>query len=288
VVGDLTDRASLARAVDGCELVIHSAAMVSDWGTVEEIRATNTVASADLGVYAARAGVRRFLQISTTDVYGYPGGRDVTEDFVADGFANWYSQTKRDAETLLRRIAQETGMEVVFLRPASVYGPRSTDVVGELATALKGGYLPLIDGGRAVAGLVYVDNVVDAVAAVMSHPAAAGQAYNVTDGLDVTWARFLADIAEGIGCGPPRLKLPFGVALGVGIALEEGYRRLRKLTGVHTAPLLSRQAVQVLALDQDFSHAKLTSQLRWHPRVGYAPGLAATVDWLCDDYFAAA
>ncbi len=286
VRGDLVDPASLERAVAGCELVIHGAAMVSDWGTVAEIRAANATATAVLARAAARAGVRRFVQLSTTDVYGNPGGHGVGEDCIGSGFANWYSETKREAETALRRVSAETGMELVLLRPASVYGPGSRDVVGELATALRGGYLPLIGGGRAVAGLVYVDNVVDAVLAVLAAPAAVGEAFNVTDELSVTWREFLDDLALGLGCHPPQIRLAPRLALGLGVGLEEGYRGLRRLTGVHAAPLLSRQAVQVLAVDQDFSSAKLRSVMGWSPRVGYAAGLAATLDWLRDDYFA--
>jgi nucleoside-diphosphate-sugar epimerase len=283
VRGDLTDHDSLARAVTGCEQVVHCAAMVSDWGTVEEIRAANATASAELGAAAARAGVRRFIHLSTTDVYGNPGGRTVREEYVPGGFANWYAQTKREAEAALERISAETGMELVILRPATVYGPGSTDVVGELATALRGGYLPLIGGGRAVAGLVYVDNLVDAVQLALSRPEAAGEAFNVTDALDVTWRRFSTDLARGLGCRPPRLSLPAPLALGLGIALEEGYRRLRRWTGLTTAPLLSRQAVQVLARDQDFSCAKLVA-LGWSPRVSYEDGLAATLAWLHAEY----
>ncbi len=289
-VGDLTDPGALTGAVAGCELVIHSAAMVSDWGTVAEIRAANATASAALGRAAARAGVRRFLHLSTTDVYGNPGVRGVSEEYVGSGFANWYSQTKREAEAALWQVGADSAMELVMLRPATVYGPGSVDVVGEMATALRGGYLPLIGGGRAVAGLVYVDNVVDAVLIALAAPAAGatGEVFNVSDELDVTWREFLGDLASGLGCHPPRIRLAPRLALGLGVGLEEGYRGLRRLTGVTLAPLLSRQAVQVLAVDQDFSSAKLRSVLGWSPRVGYAAGLAATLDWLRDDFFAAA
>jgi nucleoside-diphosphate-sugar epimerase len=286
VVGDLTDRTGLERAVAGRELVIHSAAMVSDWGTVEEIRAVNARASAELATVAAAGGVRRFVHVSTTDVYGNPGGRGVDETFVPVGFANWYSETKREAEAALTRISAETGMELVILRPATVYGPGSRDVVGELMTAVRGGYLPLIGGGRAIAGLVYVDNVVDAVLLALSRPEAAGETFNVTDELSVTWRQFLADLARGMGYRSPRIRLAPKLALGLGIGLEEGYRRVRGWTGLSLAPLLSRQAVQVLAVDQDFSSAKLRRVLGWSPTVDYPGGLSATLTWLREDFFA--
>jgi nucleoside-diphosphate-sugar epimerase len=285
VRGDLTDTACLPAAVAGAEAVVHCAAMVSDWGTVDEIRAVNATAAAELARAAVAAGVTRFIHISTTDIYGHPGGRGVSEDHVPTGFANWYAQTKREAEFALSRICSEAGMELVILRPATVYGPGSTEVVGELATALRGGYLPLVAGGHAVAGLVYVDNLADAVELALTRSAAVGEAFNISDGLDVTWRRFIGDLASGLGVAPPRLRLPGSVALGLGVVMERGYRAVRRRTGLQTAPLLSRQAVQVLARDQDFSSQKLTALLGWTPRVSYEDGMAATLTWLREEYF---
>ncbi len=282
--GDLTDSDSLRRAVEGCAQVVHCAAMVSDWGTVEEIRAANVIGTADLAAAAVQAGVRRFVQISTTDVYGYPGTPGVSEDYVPVGFANWYSQTKREAEAVLSRIARESGLEVVFLRPATVYGPGSTEVVGEMARAMRGRYLPAVAGGRALAGLVHVENLVDAVLLALSRPEAAGEAFNVVDGLDVTWGQFLAGIGDGLGYPRPWIKLHYRLAFYIAVGLEEGYRVLRRLTGLRTPPLLTRAAVQILGVDQDFSNAKLRSVLGWQPRVDYQHGLATTIAWLRDEY----
>ncbi len=284
VMGDLTNLTSLRRAAEGCEQVVHSAAMASDWGTVAEIRAANLTGTADLAAAAVAVGVRRFIQISTTDVYGYPGTPGVTEDYRPAGFTNWYSQTKRDAEAELGRIASGTGLETVVLRPATVYGPGATAVVGEMARSMRGRYLPSIAGGRAVAGLVHVDNLVDAVLLALSRPEAAGESFNVVDGLDVTWAQFLGGIGVGLGYPRPWIRLNYALAFAIAVCLEEGYRALRRLTGLHTAPLLTRAAVQILGIDQDFSNAKLRTVLGWTPGVDYARGLSETVAWLRDEY----
>lgn len=284
VVGDLTDPKSLRRAVDGCSQVVHCAAMVSDWGTVQEIRAANATGAGDLAAMAAAAGVRRFVQISTTDVYGYPGAAGVAEDHVAQGFANWYAQTKREAETALNAVSARSDLEVVVLRPATVYGPGAGEVVGEMTRAMRWRYLPLVAGGRAVAGLVHVENLVDAVLLALTRREAVGEAFNVVDGLDVTWAGFLGDIGAGLGYPAPWIKLNYRLAFGLAVGFEESYRVLRRLTGLRTPPLLTRAAVQILGIDQDFSNAKLRAVLGWQPRVDYQEGLAATVAWLRDEY----
>jgi nucleoside-diphosphate-sugar epimerase len=98
--------------------------------------------------------------------------------------------------------------------------------------------------------------------------------------LDVTWRQFTDDLAEALAYPRARWSVPFGVANGLGAALERGYRVLRRTTGLTTRPLLSRQAVHVLGNHQRFSNAKLRRELGWSPRIGYAEGLAATVAWL--------
>jgi ornithine--oxo-acid transaminase len=279
-VGDLTSARSLARAVQGCRYVFHCGALVSDWATTEEISRINEGGTRDLLEASVAASVERFVHFSTTDVYGYPGGSAVDETYAATRFANWYAQTKRAAEDEVRHVEQRHGLEAVILRPATVYGPRSTEVVGEIARAMRGGHMLLVDGGRAVAGLCYVENLMDAAALALRHEAAPGHAFNVSDGLPITWREFTDDLALGLGCARVRWSMPYWMANGIGFSLEHGYRFLRERTRLSTAPLLSRQAVHVLAKDQDFSTAKAREVLGWEPRVDYAAGLEATLAWL--------
>jgi nucleoside-diphosphate-sugar epimerase len=176
---------------------------------------------------------------------------------------------------------EKTGaLEAVILRPATVYGPGSKDVIGEIARAIEGRHMLLIGGGRALAGLCYVENLIDAAIIALDHQAAPGNAFNVSDGLGIAWRQFTDDLADGLGCPPVRWSLPYPLANGIGFALEHGYRLLRRTTGLSAPPLLSRQAVQVLGLNQEFSNRKLREQLGWEPRVDYATGLQATLTWL--------
>jgi nucleoside-diphosphate-sugar epimerase len=279
-VGTLADEASLRRAAAGATEVVHCAAMVSDWGTVEEIRAANVGGTRNVLAAARAAGVRRLLHISTTDVYGHPGAGPVGEDHPPARFANWYAQTKLEAERVLAVAPAAGAPEVVVLRPATVYGPGSKELVGEIARAIEAGHMLLVDRGRAVAGLCYVENLLDAVVLGLGEPRAAGCTFNVTDGLPVTWAGFTGDLAAGLGAPPVRLSLPYPLAAAAGLTLEHLYRLARRATGIELAPLLSRQAVQVLGRDQSFSAGRARHVLGWEPRVGYEEGLRATLAWL--------
>ncbi len=283
VFGDLTNARSLIGAADGCRFVLHCAALVSDWATTEEIKAANMVGTRNVLEASVAAGVERFIHVSSTDVYGYPGGRDIDESHAPTSFGNWYSATKLAAEAEVRRFGNTRGLDAVILRPATVYGPHSEDVVGEMARAIRGRHMILVDGGRAIAGLTYVENVVDAVFSALYHDQAPGQAFNVSDGLDVTWRRFLGDIADGLGCPPPRWSFPYRAAYPLAFSLEHGYRLVRRTTGLSSPPLLSRQAVHVLGRDQHFSNRKAREILGWRPRVSYEAGLEATVAWLREE-----
>jgi nucleoside-diphosphate-sugar epimerase len=265
VTGDLTDASSLRSATEGCGHVLHCGALVSDWATVDEIARVNVEGTRNLLAASVDASVERFVHFSTTDVYRH---------------ANWYAWTKRDAEAEVRRVGSGNSVDTVVLRPATVYGPGSKEVVGEIARAIRKGQMFLIDRGRAVAGLCYVDNLVDAVLLALTHEAAPGNAFNVSDGLDVTWKQFTDGLAEGLGCPEVRWSVPYWLASALGFSLEHGYRLLRRTTGLKTSPLLSRQAVHVLGRDQDFSNREARELLGWEPRVDYASGLEATLAWL--------
>jgi nucleoside-diphosphate-sugar epimerase len=215
-------------------------------------------------------------------VYGYPGGPAIDETHVPARFRNWYAQTKLAAEAEVRRVEKAHSLDAVILRPSTVYGPRSTDVVGEIARAIRGGNMLLVDGGRAIAGLCYVDNLVDAAVLALHHDAARGQAFNASDGLDVTWKQFTDGLAEGLGYSNVRWSVPYWLANGVGFSLEHGYRALRRTTRLTMPPLLSRQAVHVMGIDQDFSNAKAREVLGWEPRP-HEETLEDTVRWQLEE-----
>jgi nucleoside-diphosphate-sugar epimerase len=283
-IGDLTRADSLVSAVEGCQYVVHCGALVSDWATVQEIARINVGGTRNLLDAAVAAAVKRFVHLSSTDVYGYPDRAQTDETYTATSFCNWYAQTKLEAEAEVRRAQAEHALTSVILRPATVYGPGSLDVVGEIARAIKAHHMLLIDRGRPIAGLCYVENLLDAAVLALQHDAAPGEAFNVSDGLPITWKQFTDGLADGLDCPGVRFSLPYWLAGSIGFTLEHGYRLLRRATGLSLPPLLSRQAVQVLGKSQDFSNRKLRQTLGWEPRVDYQSGLAATVEWLKNDH----
>ena len=161
----------------------------------------------------------------------------------------------------------------MILRPATVYGPRSKEVVGEIARAMRSGNMLLVDRGRAVAGLCYVDNLMDAaVLALATKPHRARRSTSATASTSPGGSSPTTS-PTGWAASEVRWSMPYWMASGIGFSLEHGYRALRRTTRLSTPPLLSRQAVHVLGRDQDFSIRKAREMLGWEPRVDYASGM---------------
>jgi nucleoside-diphosphate-sugar epimerase len=127
VVGDLLEAADRKRALDGASLVVNVAATFRGPNVRDDdMFAVNRDAAVALARQSAQAGVRRFAQVSTNLVYGPGIGRPVREDdelrAVVTPQQRAYPASKREAEELLRELSMESGLDVVTLRLAFVYG----------------------------------------------------------------------------------------------------------------------------------------------------------------------
>lgn len=191
-------------------VVIHAAArahimkdQVPD--SLEKYRRVNVDGTLNLARQAAAAGVKRFIFISSIKVNGEQ--TSLGQPFRADDTAapeDGYGISKWEAEQGLKKIAAETGMEVVIVRPPLVYGP---NVKGNFASMIKlverGFPLPLgaIHNQRS---LVALDNLVDLIITCIYQPAAANQVFLAGDGQDLSTTELLRLVANA-ACKPSRL-----------------------------------------------------------------------------------
>jgi len=271
--GDLTDPHSLRQAVAGVERVFHCAAIVSDWGDAALFGAVNVAGTRHLLAAALDAGVRKFVHVSSTEVYGYPD-YPATEEAPYRRRSWPYCETKIEAEKQAWAFA-ERGLPLTVVRPATVYGPRSATLV-EMVGLLQTGQMMLIGSGRRNAGLMYVDNLSDALWLAGRPDLGLGRAYNLTDGLDVTWGQLTNALAALLGKSPVRRSAPRTPAYAAGWLLE-GWARLRRQSA---RPLLTRMAVEFTGTDQSFPADRARRELGWSPRVGFDEGMQRVRAWL--------
>ena len=272
----LGDAEGLARAMRGVGTVYNCAGRSSDWGRWAEFRAANIDGVANLLAAALRAGtVVRFVHVSTTDIYGYPDAPcDERRGFRDVGLP--YNRSKGAGDRLALEFGRRTGLPVTVVRPATIFGPRSKDWGDELARLLIARRALTVGGGRSLAGLVYVDDVVDAMTGLAHVPSAVGEAFNVVDPTPVTWRSYFDAIADAVGA--PRAHLDVGpkTAMALGAVCEWGYQLMR----VRSRPLFTRHVVYLLSRNQHYDSRKLSATLPSFPRIGAARGLELTAAWL--------
>lgn len=182
-------------------------------------RETNVEGTLNLARQAAQAGVKRFIFISSIKVNGEqaPAGRPFTA-FDVPNPQDPYGISKYEAEQGLLALAEETGMEVVIIRPPLVYGP---GVKGNFASMMKwvqaGWPLPLgaIDNRRS---LVSLDNLISLITKCIDHPAAANQVFLASDGEDLSTSDLLRRLADAAGVPSRLIPVPAGV-LRTGLSL---------------------------------------------------------------------
>jgi len=273
--GDLGETQSLEAAAKGVERVYHCAALAADWGTWETFRAANVTGVHHLLEAAVEAGVSKFVHVSTTDVYGHP-------DYPADESApyrlrGWpYGDTKIAGEQLVWMYHRQHGLPVTVVRPVNIYGPRSTTFVVEIVELLKSGSMVHIGRGRKPAGLSYVTNVVDVMLRAADSKVSIGQAYNASDGSDVTWREYVNRLAEIVGVPSPRLVIPHRVAYLAGWAMEKTYSALQ----IKSRPLLTRMAAELFGTNQGFPIDKARQELGYEPEVDFDEGMRRVEAWL--------
>ncbi len=277
VRGGLTDQTALEQAVQGVTEIYHCAAASTDWTSQAIYQESNVDGTEALLDAAIRVpGLQRFLHVSTTDVYGYPI-QPTSEDAPLIDAGLPYNQTKRLAEMAVWRAAREHGLPITLVRPATIYGPRGSAFVTDIAALLRDRLMLLIDGGRRRGGFIYVDDVALAMIAAARESRTLGQAYNLCDGEGGTWKDYVDGLADALGLKRPWLNLPYAAAAGVARAMELPYQLFPGLRG---RPLLTRHAVVLLGRDQEFPTAKAQADFGFSARVSLHEGLRRSAEWL--------
>jgi nucleoside-diphosphate-sugar epimerase len=235
--------------------VVHAAAFVRDTGRLDDARRVNVTGTAN--VVASFPGAR-LVHVSSASVYHpHRPQRQAREDEAPPPesvrWPNAYGRTKSEAERLLARIAPEA----VVLRPHAVHGPGDTTLLPRIRRAARRRVLPVPGDGTQLHSVTHVDNL--ARACLLGCTGEPGT-YNVNDGVPVVIAESLAALVA-TGDRPVRVRpVPAGLLMGVAGAAEV----LARLTG--GTPLVSRYAVEHLALERTFD---ITAA---RERLGYRPG----------------
>jgi nucleoside-diphosphate-sugar epimerase len=282
IPGDLTNPDDCEHAVSGQEWVIHCASRVGDWGPWREFQRDSIRATQTLGTAAARARVDRFIHVSSTSAYGHPrtpSSQPVEESFPlgAHLWLLWdhYTRSKVEQERALWNLAQASGLRLTIIRPSWLYGERDRTTTARIVTKILKGGIPLIGSGDNPLSAVYAGVVADAILLAAQHPAALGQAFNITDQGPITQRGFFDLWARTLNRPPTRIAFPYPAVFAFGFLLEA----LGKLTRRRKPPLITRYAAWLMGRPTRYSTDKARSLLGWTPSTSYDQAVARTVAW---------
>jgi dihydroflavonol-4-reductase len=270
-LGNLGDPDSLARAVEGRDYVFHLAGVIQavDGPAFETANVGGTRNLVDACLRAA-PGVKRFVYVSSIAAAGpSPPGRALKEEDEPRPVSA-YGRSKLAAE----RIVLEAGarMPVTIVRPPNVFGPGSKELdqaIGLLRIRL----VPAFGDGGPRTSLIDVDDLVEALLLAAEDPRSVGQTYFVTDGRAYAWPEITAAVAEELGVGRFKVKVPFAVQMLAARLAETAARLGRR------PPLLTREIVRS---GRDYSWiydgSKIERDLGFRPKYGLRESVRRAVD----------
>jgi len=271
-IGDLRDRAALARAVTDIDVVYHIAAIYRQAGLPRATyRAVNATAVGELVEAAAAAGVRRVVHCSTVGVHGDIEHPPADEDAPLRP-GDIYQETKLEGEQSAREAGARLGIEVTIARPSGIYGPGDRRLLKLFRGVARRRWITL-GRGKIYYHLTYIDDLVEGFRLCGEHPSAANRTYILAGGEVTTLNELVAIVAKAAGVPVPAVHLPAWPFWLAGAACEAIYRPF----GVE--PPIYRRRVDFFTKSRAFDISRAKRELGYTPQVGLRDGVTRTIEW---------
>lgn len=286
VVGDIRDYDAVRKACEGVQTIFHTAARIvplriASEAQRREVQSVNVGGTEHVLAAAREAGAARVVYTSSVNVVvDRPyAGADESVPYAREEGIDLYTQTKAEAERLVLA-ADGEGLATCALRPGGIYGPGEGQHFPRIVrNALRGQVVALIDGGRALADNVYIDDLVAAhrmAAEALCHPEAAnrGRAYFISDGHPQNYFHFFKPTMDQLGVPFPTRSVP---ALVVDPITRVG-ELLHSLGGPR--PPLTTMELDKLRHDHFFSIEGAARDFGWRPEVPPDEGHRRCSEWV--------
>src|SRR5688572_12230763 len=272
LLGSVTDRDVVARAMQGVDVVHHLAAAFRELNVPERhYYEVNVEGTRNVLTVAARAGVQKVVYCSTCGVHGNVDDPPADENAPIQP-ADYYQQTKYEAEPFVREWNRR-GLRTTILRPAAIYGPGDPERFFMIFKRVARGTFPMFGDGRTLYHPLYIDNLVDAFVAAMNPEAGNGETYLIADERYVAIEDLVKAVGEAVGVRVDIRHYPLLPLIAAGHFFE----RICKPFGV-TPPIFPRR-VDWYRQNRAFDISKAKRDLGYRPSVGLAEGLARTAAW---------
>ncbi|GAA1726817.1 NAD(P)-dependent oxidoreductase [Aeromicrobium alkaliterrae] len=276
VAGDVGDPEPWRAHLAGSDVVIHTAALVSNSPTLDEAWRVNVLGTRTVLDAAVTAGVGRFVHLSSIRVFsdlGFPDG--VTEDHPVRPDGNPYVDTRIASEQVVLQAHAAGQLATTIVRPGDVYGPRSRPWTVLPIEMIRKRQFFLPARGRGIFSPVHVDDLVDGIVLAATRPEGAGQVFTLAGGVGVPTAEFFGHYYRMLGRRPVLLPTTLALAVAGGAAVPA--RLLDPGTEIGTT------AVRYFCRTGTYSIEKAGRLLGYAPRVGLEQGMAGVERWLVEE-----
>jgi dihydroflavonol-4-reductase len=271
VVGDIADASAAEKLAQDADVIIHT---VSNFRALDDlpdaywrvnVEGTRNMLSAALG-----ADVRRFVHCSTIGVHGDVAAGPGDESCPYNP-GDLYQKTKLEAELLCQDIQKEGEMDVVIVRPCSLYGPDDRRLLKMFRMATRRRLL-LIGDGRSKFHSLYIDDAAKAFVRAASLPGAANQIFIIGQPAAVELREYLSAVSASLGREARFLQLPYFPIYLLACASE----KILGVVGI-TSPLTVRR-LRFYRNNRDFNVTKARNLLGFEAEVGLEEGLRRTAN----------
>lgn len=277
--GDLANRDCVARAIDGCNAVIHCAAKAGVWGRFGDYYRANILGTENIVSACQTSGVSRLVFTSSPSVVF--DGSD--ENGIGEGtpyptrYLAHYPRTKAAAEQMVLA-ANGRRLSTVALRPHLIWGPGDPHLLPRLIARARGGRLRLINREDNLVDSTYIDNAALAhelaLNCVTPGAACAGRAYFISNGEPMPMAELVNRLLAASGIAPITRTISPRTAYFAGLLLEWVYR----ISGRPGEPPITRFVARQLATAHWFDLSAARRDLGYSPVVSFTQGLQRLQD----------
>ena len=272
VEGDVSQPNTISQQLQECDVIIHTAALVSNAMQDSDMWQVNVLATRNLIQAAKEHKVRRFVQISSIVAYGNSaeGELDETHPVHADGGS--YVLTKLASEHVVLSEQANDDIEVVIIRPGDAYGPGSRPwIIAPLEAIAKNQFM-LPEKGEGFFRPIYIDDLVRGIAMASKHPDADGEIFNLScEGYMFTKDYFTPHY-QWLG-----KKRPLVVSTNLALKISALASKLANLMG--NLNEASPSTVKQLSTKSWFSIKKAEHVLGWRPEISFEEGMKMTHEW---------
>jgi nucleoside-diphosphate-sugar epimerase len=271
-LGSVTDAAVAQKVCQGVDIVLHTAAIAKEGGTLSEFRNINVNGAVTIAKAAKASGARVFVHLSSVMVYGFNYPNLVTEDGVLRGEENPYCQTKIESEQELLKLHNPPAFNIIIIRAGDVYGPGSMHWTVRPLLLMRKRLFILANQGQGAINHLYIDNLIDAIFLTLEKESY-GEIFNITDGQQTSWKAFFMKLAD-IARLPPPISLPARIVKGL-----IHFRCLCQKACGKTPDLLP-ESIDFITRPYAYSIDKALTQLGYKPKIDLEEGMQRIQEWI--------